>query len=682
MAAWRKRRPSRPVSPGTAGPVAPAAGKTPRATVQPNPPPQLRPRFRPAVPRNTPPVAARDRPLTPPASPLSESQGVAVYAFRPATDGLLYSRMTAPQIPGIEILETARESSTAVTWKALQRSLDRLVSVRVLKPDVTEPQREAYESVARAVAHIKHPNLIQVIDVARCDDGTSYTVLEAVEGVTLKEELKRDVQFTPLKAAKIGVAIADALDAAWKQASLIHRNLKPEDLCITRAGTVKIIEFSAATLIQPGSDPLSHDGGLIVGTPNYMSPEQAQGRHDLDFHSDMYGLGALLYHLVTGVAPFAFEPDPARVMELQIMGSLPSPRVANAKVSAGLDAVIARCMMKDPNARYAWWQDVVADLQRASKGRPVSRPEETNVHSLSTIAAFTPPRSVPGRRSASDGAAARVAAREGGRPEGGPSSGTRFLLWALLAAGLATLAVHRWKNPDRPAAVPPERTATPPQPAAAPSASPAEAPVRAPDAPSAETATTPSVASQIEVPASPSTPASAAVGTLSEALVATVAEALRREDLNAARELLRAAAGREGGETERAAALKALDGALTTDDVVGIRLLESYRGKLVRVTFRGRELTVTPDRYAAGFAMVELVAADGTKRPWSMKIAELGIADRLRFLGIPPDAGAPEPATDAAIALLAVASEDRDLMRRMAVRVPGLAPFLTYAADH
>jgi hypothetical protein len=498
--------------------------------------------------------------------------------------------------------------------------------------------------------------------------------------VTLKEELKRDVQFDPLKAAKVGTAVADALDAAWKQASLIHRNLKPEDLCITRDGTVKIVEFSAATIIQPGADPLAHDCGMIVGTPAYMSPEQAQGRHDLDFHADIYGLGALLYHLVTGVAPFAFETDLGRVMELQVTGSLPSPRVANAKVTAGLDAVITRCMMKDARARYAWWQDVVADLQRVSKGRPVSRDPHADSHSLSTIAPHTPPRALPGRRDPSKGAAARVASRElGGASDAGPGAGTRSLLWLLLVVGLGALASYRWNHSDTPASSsvdsvpPPEAIRTSPElREAARTSAPVAAVVP-------YTPVTPTVSDSEGEAAAASVPDPNA---LAETLVAAVADALRREEVNAARELLRAAAGRTGGESARAAALKTLEGALTPDDVVGIRLLERYRDKPTRVSYQGRELTIVPSRYVAGFAMVDLLGTDGSKRPWSMKISTLPVADRLRFIGIPPDEGAPDPERDAAIALLAIASEDRDLMRRLATRAPGLAPFLLYAATH
>lgn len=587
-----------------------------------------------------------------------------------------------------------RESSTTLTWKALQRSLDRVVYVRALKPGSSESQREAFEAVARAVAKLKHPNLIQAFDVARQEDGSSYIVLEAVEGPTLAELLKRETQMDPVRVAKIGAGVADALDAAWKQTSLIHRNLKPENLCVTHEGVVKIVEFGAATLIQPGVDPLQHDGGLIVGTPNYMAPEQAQGAHDLDFHSDMYGLGALLYHLVTGVAPFGYEPDPHKTMELQVTGTLPSPRVANPKVPGSLETVLARLMMKDPHARYDWWQDAVADLQRVSLGRPIPKDKGADPEALGTLAPFAPPRRSARRQSTSAGGArtpapsrpsALAEARSENRPS--PSEPVRFALWVALLVALAGLAVYRWEHPEAtglPFAIPGGEAVVPPAPPPLPVRG-AEGPF-----PGTDASVRPSV-TELPVPVS-TAPAPPAVplpdpaqrqtsAGLPPALLDGVVQCLGREDLASARGILASAAGKVGtSESERDAALRLLSSLGDPNDVVGSRFLEQSKGRTVQLTYRGRVVSLVPESYAAGYVGAKLLGADGSSHPWSMGLASLPAAERLRLIGA---AAAPsgDPAADAALAILAVAADDRVLARSMAVHVPALAPFLLHAAN-
>jgi len=617
--------------------------------------------------------------------------------------------MTAPEIAGIEFIEVVRVGSTAVTWKAIQRSLDRVVLVRIMNPDTSEVERENYESVARTVARIKHPNLIQVIDVARRDDGMAYAVLEAVDGMSLKELLATRQQLDQRRTVQIAMSIASALDSAWKQASLIHRNLRLEDIYLTDAGTVKITEFSAATVIMPGTNPLAHDGGLIVGTPAYMAPEQVRGDHDIDFRADIYGLGAVLYHLLTGVAPFAFEDDPARVMEMQISGTLPSPRVANNQVSAAMDTVIARCMMKDPNDRYAWWQDVLADLERISLRKSVEPlvrdarglPQSTLAPYMAAAVAGAAPRAAAVGSGAKAGKSAqeRVEARESvsKTPDGGPDSGTRFLLWVMLLAVVAVAAVYRWNNSD---VLPPEQTQEIRRQPTAPlygvretnrqETSPTTAPsvqTPAPIISPPQTAPTVKPAPTAE-PARPATPepeinttAPISGPDMIPSLVASVTDALIGEDYEAAAGLLRAAAGRTGGESARAAALKLLENPLSIDDVVGIHLLENYRGKVTRIRFQNRDVSIVPDSYAAGYAKVELVGADGSRRPWSMKISSLAPSDRLRFLGTPEPTSQPDAERDMAIALLAMAARDKYVMRRMTERVAPLAPFLNEAAS-
>ncbi len=588
--------------------------------------------------------------------------------------------MTSPKIPGFEILGKARESSSSVTWRALQRALDRVVFVRSLKPGATELQRDAFESVARAVARIKHPNLIQVFDVARSEDGTSYVVLESVDGQTLAELLQRETQMDPVRAAKIGMAIADALDAAWKQASLIHRNLKPDNVCVAPGGIVKIVDFGNATLIQSGVDPLSHDEGLIVGTPNYMAPEQAQGAHGLDFHADMYGLGCLLYHLLAGVAPFGYEPDPAQVMELQVTGTLPSPRVANPRIPPNFETVLGRLLMKDCGDRYGWWQDAMADLQRVSLGRPITK-ASTPPKGCGTLAAFGP-RQGESRIGAfrRPGAAARVAAREGQRPSAGdtPSALVRGLLWCLLFLAWGVVARHRWN--ESPAPFP--RPASPPAPRARAGA--LEGPGEVALQGHARPAQPAEPSGLVQVPGANDAVVSAdpSVADLPVSLVADVAAALGKGDRAAARDLLTAAAGKVGGaERQRQDALRALSVAGDPNDVVGSFLVDHFKGRKIQLSHRGRELTIEPERYAAGLLVTSLFNAAGTGHPWSLELATVDPAERLRLLGAGPVPSRENRSDEIALALLVLQAGHREWAQRMAGRAPELAPFLLHVAS-
>ncbi|MCL1910419.1 MAG: serine/threonine protein kinase, partial [Kiritimatiellaeota bacterium] len=177
------------------------------------------------------------------------------------------------------------------------------------------------------------------------------------------------------QALKIILEIASALDAAWKQIGFIHRNLKPENVILSDDGAVKIINFGSATLVKSGDDPLAFDDGHMVGTPNYASPEQIECRRSIDFRSDIYGAGALLYQLITGMAPFAEEKDPMEVLSMQLNNVLPSPSDMEAEgepvIELSVSRLIQRMMAKAPADRYGFWQDVIEDIQRILSGRPL-----------------------------------------------------------------------------------------------------------------------------------------------------------------------------------------------------------------------------------------------------------------------------------------------------------------------
>lgn len=297
----------------------------------------------------------------------------------------------SPEIPGLQILSKYGETSTADVWSALQISLERLVTVWIMKEVLSRDKAQAqhFENVARAVSRIRHPNLLQVINVARTALGVPYVVYENVDGTSLASILHLERKIDPVRALRIISEIAKVLDSAWKQCGFVHRNIKPETVLIGAGDVVKLTNFSSATLVKPGENPLAYDDGMVVGTPSYASPEQIECLRSIDYHSDMYSAGALFYQMVTGITPFGDESDPMRILELQRVGTVANPRDLDPSVKPGVVHIIQKMMAKAPEERYKWWQDALEDLQRVLDGRPPYLESSNYVPPLSTVAPST-----------------------------------------------------------------------------------------------------------------------------------------------------------------------------------------------------------------------------------------------------------------------------------------------------
>ncbi|MBQ3809371.1 MAG: serine/threonine protein kinase, partial [Kiritimatiellae bacterium] len=282
-----------------------------------------------------------------------------------------------PVIPGYQIEAVAGETTSTQSWEALQISLDRHVVLLTLKVAlVDDPSKVAhFEDVARIVARLHHRNIVSIIDIAKTEHGLPYVVMEKIEGRRLSEVLHNDGPLPPERAAKVVLQLADALDGAWKQSGFVHRNLKPDNVYVLPDGAAKISSFMYATVIRPGADPLAADGGMLVGTPNYMPPEQIDCLRSIDFHADIYSVGALFYQALTGQAPFREERnDYMRIFELQKEGTIPAPSDLDPKVPVAFSRIIQKMMAKRPGDRYAFWQDVIEDVHRALAGRDLYVP--------------------------------------------------------------------------------------------------------------------------------------------------------------------------------------------------------------------------------------------------------------------------------------------------------------------
>lgn len=313
--------------------------------------------------------------------------------------------MQEPTIHGYEILSRIADGGMATVWKAKQTSLDRLVALKVLNKGLikSEADVERFRREARAAANLRHPGLCQIYDAGETD-GTVYYVMEYVAGFSLGELLTRKGDLPEKQALMIAYGIASVLGAIWTKNKVVHCDIKPDNILIDQDGTIRITDLGVARII--GTMAQNMDSDYIVGTPNYASPEQARGLEDLDCRTDMYGLGATLYHMLTGLMPFA-DSDGEKAMERQISDYLADPQKVNSVISNQAACLVEKLMIKDRNARYPDWNAAIRDIEEVREGRlprgelipqgqsTVSRSEEREEATLREVQAMKPKAAKP-----------------------------------------------------------------------------------------------------------------------------------------------------------------------------------------------------------------------------------------------------------------------------------------------
>ncbi|MBA4388254.1 MAG: hypothetical protein C0404_09750 [Verrucomicrobia bacterium] len=277
-------------------------------------------------------------------------------------------------IPGFDRFEQVGEGLFAVVWKAHQVSLDRTVAIKIIKPQFTSNIDEvrAFINEARSSAKLKHHNIIQVYDVAE-QEGIYYFVMEYVAGSTVYKMLQDEGAMSEKKAMKIVSDVADALDEAWEKGSLIHRNISPRNIMMDADSSVKLADLGLAKLADFASASDQASNTQFRGLYNYISPEQAL-RTKLDARSDMYSLGACLYHMVTGEMPFDVY-TPSQILNSITKETIPNPKDIKPQLSQGLVRLISRLMMKDPKNRYRNWKEAIKDIKKIAAGHSIAAPQ-------------------------------------------------------------------------------------------------------------------------------------------------------------------------------------------------------------------------------------------------------------------------------------------------------------------
>ncbi len=254
-------------------------------------------------------------------------------------------------------------------YKGLHVMLGKPVAVKLINPDlVTSPEMAGrFQREARAASQLDHPNIAIVHDLGQTEDGTLYIAMEFIEGESLKELIRREGQLPAERIVAFLRQIAGALQAAHRR-NIVHRDLKPQNIMVTTGSdgreTAKLLDFGIAKMFDEEATQLTATG-LSIGTPQYMSPEQANGAV-VDGRSDLYSLGIILYEMLIGTVPFDDKSTPAVLIKhVSQPPPRPSLRRPDIKVPAGLEAVALRCLEKSPSARYQTAEEFIAALERA-----------------------------------------------------------------------------------------------------------------------------------------------------------------------------------------------------------------------------------------------------------------------------------------------------------------------------
>ncbi|MBW8482423.1 protein kinase domain-containing protein [Actinomadura parmotrematis] len=345
-----------------------------------------------------------------------------------------------------ELLGPIGRGGMGVVYRARDLPLDRLVAVKTLPAELTrsEGARARFQREARAMAALNHRGITHVHDLGEDtadDEPTPYLVMELVPGRTLGEEVGEG-PLPPARAAAIAGAVLEALEHSHGK-GVVHRDIKPSNIMVHGAGPrpdVKVMDFGIARLLSDAATRLTWTGAL-VGTPSYLSPEQAEG-HPVDARSDLYSVGCVLYEMLTGRPPFV--ADIPTVVLLHHISRHPEPPSAHRPgLPPALDAVVLTALAKDPGQRFPDAAAMRRTLEQAAAGRPVPPPptmpppvtRPVPQQAPATVFQQPVPTPFPSAPIAPTHAAGRVPARSGTGP--GPAA-------RLLGLATGALAVVGW----------------------------------------------------------------------------------------------------------------------------------------------------------------------------------------------------------------------------------------------
>jgi tRNA A-37 threonylcarbamoyl transferase component Bud32 len=257
------------------------------------------------------------------------------------------------------LLREVGQGGMAVVYQAIDETLKREVAIKILHQHLaSEPESKArLEREAQSVAKLHHENILEIFDYSGPDSASSYIVTEFIDGETLKEFLGTRALAYPEIAALVAVEIGGALAHAHA-AGIIHRDVKPENVMIRKDGVLKLMDFGIAQVVDLQRMTVT---GQLLGSPAYMAPELIEGK-PLDFRTDVFAVGIMLYQLATGSLPFAGK-NPHEVLRRIVEGKFADPRTLNRRLSDGFARFVARALARRPDDRYPTLDALTADLR-------------------------------------------------------------------------------------------------------------------------------------------------------------------------------------------------------------------------------------------------------------------------------------------------------------------------------
>lgn len=257
-----------------------------------------------------------------------------------------------------EIVDRVGSGGMADVYKAKCHRLNRYVAIKILKPEYSSDKNfvTKFRGEAQSVAGLSHPNIVNVYDVGD-DDGLYYIVMELVEGITLKKFIERKGKLEVKEAVGIAIQIAQGMEAAHDN-HIIHRDIKPQNIIISRDGKVKVTDFGIAKAASTNTVTQN-----AIGSVHYLSPEQARGGYS-DERSDIYSLGVTMYEMLCGEVPFAGD-NTVSVALLHIQGEATPLRELNPDVPVSVEKIVQKCMQKKPERRYLSASELISDLKRS-----------------------------------------------------------------------------------------------------------------------------------------------------------------------------------------------------------------------------------------------------------------------------------------------------------------------------
>jgi serine/threonine-protein kinase len=327
--------------------------------------------------------------------------------------------------------ELLGKGATSEVYRGFDAHLGRAVAIKRLRPDLVTNAvfRSRFHREALAAGRLDHPAIVAVYDAGEERDATGtavpFIVMELIEGRSLRDALHEEGKLSPGRALEVAAVVLDAL-ACSHAAGIVHRDIKPGNVMLTSTGEVKVADFGIARAVSESSGTATMTG-TVMGTAQYLSPEQGRGEA-ADARSDIYSVGCMLYELLVGHPPFSGESMVSIVVQ-HIYDSPTPPSVAAREISTGVDAIILKALAKNPAERYQTASEMKGDIERVLSGKS---PEATSLLGAPLIETLGKPR------------------RGAGQAHRQPAAGLVVIMTGLLvvAMGVGAFGIQRSTRPE------------------------------------------------------------------------------------------------------------------------------------------------------------------------------------------------------------------------------------------